>query len=326
MIITRTPLRISLGGGGTDLKSYYQDYGSFFISAAIDKYIYITLHETFKEGYIVKYSQFENVERISEIKNDIIRESFRIHNLPNKLELNSIADIPYGTGLGSSGSFNVGLLKVIYAWKREQASRQNLAEEAYKVEADILKRSVGKQDQYIASFGGITCFEIDKKGNVKTYPLNISKETLHKLEDNLVLFFTGYSRNANDLLKDQDQKSKKNEKDIINRLHFTKELGLKSKLALETGDLNTFAELMHVHWEEKKKRAGAMSNLRINELYDIAIKNGALGGKLIGAGGGGFLMFYAENKDKLVKAMAKEGITETRFRFDFEGSKVLIQN
>ncbi|MFH1840227.1 MAG: galactokinase [Nanoarchaeota archaeon] len=326
MIITRTPLRISLGGGGTDLKSYYKDYGSFFISAAINKYVYITLHETFSEGYIVKYSQIENTSRISQIQNGIVRESFRLHNMPNKIELNSIADIPYGTGLGSSGSFGVGLLKAVYSSKKEQISQQNLAEEAYKIEADILKRPIGKQDQYIASFGGITCFEIDKNGKVSVSPLNIPKETLHELEDNLVLFFTGYTRNAANILKEQDQKSKQSENNMINNLHFVKKLGLESKQALETGDLDRFAEIMNIHWQEKKKRSGAMSNPRINELYDIALDNGALGGKIIGAGGGGFLMFLAHDKQKLVKRMREEGLIETRFGFDFEGPKVLIQD
>lgn len=326
MIITRTPLRISLGGGGTDLKSYYQKYGSFFISAAIDKYIYITLHETFTKGYLIKYSKMEQVSRVSEIQNDLIRETFKLHNTQNKIELNSIADIPHGTGLGSSGSFIVGLLKAIYASQMEQISPQNLAEEAYKIEATILKRPVGKQDQYIASFGGITCFEINKKGDVSISPLNISKETLHELEDNLILFFTGFSRDSSTILKEQDKKSNKSDKDMIKNLHFVKKIGIESKKALENGDLNRFAELMNIHWEEKKKRAGKMSNPHINRWYNIAMKNGALGGKIVGAGGGGFLMFFSNDKPKLIKAMTKEGLVETRFRFDFEGPKIVIQN
>ncbi len=326
MIITQTPLRISLGGGGTDIKSYYKNYGSFFISAAIDKYVYITLHETFEKGYIIKYSQMENVSKISEIQNQIVRECFRLHNIPNKTELNSIADIPAGTGLGSSGSFCVGLLKAIYHHKREHISPQNLAEEACKIEIDILKRSVGKQDQYIAAFGGVNCFEIDKKGKVMVYPLNISKETLHDMEDNLVLFFTGYSRDANIILNEQDRKSKESDNKIINNLHHVKKMGLDSKKALECGDLNEFSNIMKKHWEEKKKRSCNMSNPHIDKLYKLALKNGALSGKLIGAGGGGFLMFYAKDKQKLLKTMAKEGLSETRFKFDFEGSRVLIQN
>ncbi len=326
MIITQTPLRISLGGGGTDIESYYKNHGSFFISAAIDKYVYITLHETFKKGYIIKYSQMENVSEISEIQNQIIRECFKLHHMPNRIELNSIADIPAGSGLGSSGSFCVGLLKSIYRYKREHISPQNLAEEACKIEIDILKRPVGKQDQYIAAFGGINCFEIDKKGKVAIYPLNISKETLHDMEINLVLFFTGYSRNADIILNEQDIKSKESDDEMINNLHYVKKMGLDSKNALECGDMKKFSNIMKKHWEEKKKRSSNMSNQCIDKLYNLALKNGALSGKLIGAGGGGFLMFYAKDKRKLLKAMAKEGLSETRFKFDFEGSRILIQN
>jgi len=325
IIITRTPLRISLGGGGTDLKSYYEKRGGFFISAAINKYIYITLHDTFEDGLIIKYSKMEKVARVSEIQNDIIRESLKLHQLDNRIEINSIANIPSGTGLGSSGSFGVGLLKAIYAKKRMPVSQLQLAEESTRIQADILKRPIGKQDQYIAAFGGITCFEVDKKGNTTVTPLRINHETLHKLEDNLIMFFTGFSRSADTLLKDQHDRSKNSKSDMIKNLDFTKKLGYESKEALESGDLRRFGELMHVHWEHKRERSKGMTNPDIDRWYNLARKNGAVGGKLIGAGGGGFLMFYTENTERLRIAMRKEGLREVRFKFDFEGSKVMVQ-
>lgn len=326
MIITKTPLRICLGGGGTDLPSYYKQFGSFFISAAIDKYVYISLHNTFEDRILLKYSKLEDVERVGQIENSIIRETFKMHDVNHNIEFSSMADIPSGTGLGSSGSFTVGLLKAIYAMKKNSISQQELSEEACKIEMDILKRPIGKQDQYIASFGGITSFSIDKSGNVTVVPLRIPKDTLYKLEDNLLLFFTGFSRNAGDILKEQDVKSKDNDKIMFENLHFVKELGIKSKEALERGDLDEFAHLMNIHWEHKKQRSGKMSNPKIDEWYDLAMKNGAIGGKLIGAGGGGFLMFYTKDRERLVSALEKEGLKEVRFRFDFEGSRTLIND
>ena len=326
IIITRTPLRISLGGGGTDLRSYYEKRGGFFISAAINKYIYITLHDTFEDGLIIKYSKMEKVARVSEIQNDIIRETLKLHALDNRLEINSIANIPTGTGLGSSGSFGVGLLKAIYAKKRVPVSQLQVAEESTRIQADILKRPIGKQDQYIAAFGGITCFEVDKKGNTTVTPLRIDQETLHKLEDNLLVFFTGFSRSADVLLKDQNEKSRSNNNEMLKNLDFIKRLGYDSKEALETGDLKRFGELMHMHWEHKRKRSKGMSNPDIDRWYELARKNGTLGGKIIGAGGGGFLMFYTEEPERLRIAMRKEGLSEVRFKFDFEGSKVIVQD
>jgi D-glycero-alpha-D-manno-heptose-7-phosphate kinase len=326
MIITRSPLRITLGGGGTDLASYYEKYSGFLISAAIDKYIYITLHKTFQPGFIIKYSQMEKVMTVDEIVHPIIRESLKKLDITdNFLEISSMADIPAGTGLGSSGSFTTALLKALHSYKRDLIHPESLAEEACDIEINKLGEPIGKQDQYIAAYGGITCFEFEKSGKVKAYPLNINKETLYDLEDNLLLFFTGYSRSASSILKEQDDKSKVKNNDMIDNLHFVKELGMDCKDALEKGDLVRFGELMNVHWEHKKKRSSSMSNPKINEWYDLAMKNGAIGGKLIGAGGGGFLMFYAVDKTKLRHVMMKEGLEEVRFRFDFEGTKVITQ-
>jgi len=324
MIITRSPLRISLGGGGTDLPSYYQNHEGFLIAAAIDKYVYINLHDTFVDYLIVKYSKMEEVRSIYEIKHPIIRESLKLLGFDARyLEIASLADIPAGTGLGSSSSFTCSLLKALHTHKNNIISPADLAEQACHIEIDLLGEPIGKQDQYISAYGGINCFTFCRDNTVKAEKLNISQETLYNLEDHLLLFFTGYSRSASNVLKEQDDKSRKNDASMIDNLHFVKELGYRSKTAFERGDLEEFADLMNVHWEHKKQRSDAMSNARINTWYELARQNGALGGKLIGAGGGGFLMFYADDSKKLRKAMAKEGLREVRFRFDFDGSKVV---
>ena len=325
MIIARSPLRVTLGGGGTDLPSYYESFGGFLIAAAIDKYVYITLHETFVADLIVKYSELERVPEAALLKHPIIREAFALVGLGGQsLELTSMADIPAGTGLGSSGSFTTALLKALHAYKRNLVHPAELAAQACEVELDRLKEPIGKQDQYIAAYGGLTCFKFLPGGRVEAWPLKTSDETRDNLEDNLLLFFTGYSRSASAMLKEQDQKSKSADADMIENLHFVKDLGLQSQRALEAGDLPEFARLMDVHWQRKKQRSGGMSNPKINEWYDLALASGALGGKLIGAGGGGFLMFYAEDKSKLRHAMRAAGLKEVRFRFDFEGTKLVI--
>jgi len=327
MIIVRSPLRISLGGGGTDLPSYYRDHSGFLIAAAIDKYVYITLHQTFADEIIVKYSKLERVTSIDDLEHPIIREALKYIAIPAPhLEITSMADIPSGTGLGSSGSFTTGLLKALHTLKKNLIHPKELAEEACHIELNLLKEPIGKQDQYIAAYGGITCFRFLPNEEVEAWPLKIDQETLFNLEDNLLLFFTGYSRSASHILKEQDSKSKNKDSDMISNLHFTKELGLKSKDALEKGDLHEFAELMNVHWNHKKQRSSNMSNTHIDDWYELARKNGAVGGKMIGAGGGGFLMFYAEDKVKLRHAMREAGLQEVRFRFDFSGTQVIAQS
>ncbi|HMP81176.1 MAG TPA: galactokinase [Verrucomicrobiota bacterium] len=325
MIIARSPLRISLGGGGTDLPSYYEQHTGFLIAAAIDRYVYITLHDTFVTDLIVKYSKLERVPNAAALEHPIIREAFAATGITGEsLELTSMADIPAGTGLGSSGSFTTALLKALHAYKKNLVHPAELAEQACDIEINRLKEPIGKQDQYIAAYGGITCFKFLPGGRVEAWPLKLSEETRYNLEDNLLLFFTGYSRSASAILKEQDQKSKAADKSMIENLHFVKDLGLQSQTALESGNLNEFARLMDVHWQRKKQRSGGMSNPKINEWYDLAMANGALGGKLIGAGGGGFLMFYADDKTKLRHAMRTAGLKEVRFRFDFEGTKLVI--
>jgi D-glycero-alpha-D-manno-heptose-7-phosphate kinase len=319
-------MRITLGGGGTDLPSYYRQHTGFLISAAIDKYVYITIHKRFKEDIFLKYSKLETVSSVEDIEHPIFRECFKMLEMDGKYtEISSLADIPAGTGLGSSGSFTTALLKALYSFNNQFISTAVLAEKACEIEINRLKEPIGKQDQYIAAFGGVTTFEFMPDDTVKVIPLNISKEILYDLEDNLILFFTGYSRSASFILKEQDDKSRDNNDEITRNLHFVKDLGLQSKQALETGNLRHFGELMNIHWEHKKKRSGNMSNGRIDEWYNLAMKNGAIGGKLIGAGGGGFLMFYTEDKMRLRHTLMNAGLEEVRFKFDFEGTRVVIQ-
>ncbi len=326
LLITRSPLRISLGGGGTDLPSYYREHEGFLVAAAIDKYVYITLHQTFVSELIVKYSQLERVSSAAELKHPILRECFALLGLDGRsLELTSMADIPAGTGLGSSGSFTTATLKALHAFRKNLVHPRELAEQACTVELERLREPIGKQDQYIAAYGGLTCFHFRRDGRVEAEPLRVSTETLYNLEDNLLLFFTGYSRQASSILSEQDQKTRALDHDMTANLHFVKQLGMESRAALEAGDLRVFAEQMNVHWEWKKKRSGSMSNGAIDRCYELARRSGALGGKLIGAGGGGFLMFYAEDKARLRHALAATSLTEVRFRFDFEGTKIVAQ-
>jgi len=327
MIITRSPLRISLGGGGTDLPSYYREHGGFLVAAAIDKYVYNAINATFTPRIFLKYSKLESVQAVRDIEHPIIRESMLALGMENpQIEIASMADIPAGTGLGSSGSFTTSLLRALHAFRNTPISPAALAEQACDIEIGRLGEPIGKQDQYIAAVGGITAFTFNKDGTVEYRPCNISEETLFNLEDNLLLFFTGYSRSASAILRDQNDRSKQNDSAMLENLHFTKELGHRSLAALESGDLEEFARLMDVHWQKKKTRSSGMSNARINEWYDHAMANGALGGKLIGAGGGGFLMFYASNNKLLRRSMRSSGLQEVRFRFDFEGTKVVAQS
>jgi D-glycero-alpha-D-manno-heptose-7-phosphate kinase len=326
MIIVRSPLRISLGGGGTDLPSYYRKHGGFLIAAAIDKYVYITVHRRFVHGFLLKYSQFEEAATVEEIKHPIIREALKLAGIQQRnLEIASMADIPAGTGLGSSGSFTTALLKALHTLRKNLIHPSELAEQACCVEMEKLREPVGKQDQYIAAYGGLTCFEFLPDERVKASPLSISEKTLLELEDNLLLFFTGYTRSASKILQEQHDKSTQLDDAMLENLHFVKELGRQSQRALENDDLHGFARLMDVHWQRKKQRSAIMTNEFINECYEIATANGALGGKLIGAGGGGFLMFYVEDKARLRNAMRERGLAEVRFQFEPEGTKVLIQ-
>ena len=327
MIITRSPLRISLGGGGTDLPSYYEEHGGFLIAAAIDKYVYINVHRRFEEGFVLKYSHLEEVATVDEIKHPIIREALKLVGVTERnLEISSMADIPAGTGLGSSGAFTTALLKALHTMRKNIVRPAEIAAQACQIELEKLHEPIGKQDQYIAAVGGLTSFHFMPSGKVEVLPVELDEETLFNLQDNLLLFFTGYTRSASKILKEQNDRTKGVDKAMIENLHFVKELGVQSKEALEAGNLREFARLMDVHWQRKKERSGGMSNGEINGWYDFAMANGALGGKLIGAGGGGFLMFYSEQTTRLRRAMREQGLREVRFRFDFEGTKIVAQD
>jgi D-glycero-alpha-D-manno-heptose-7-phosphate kinase len=326
MIITRTPLRISLGGGGTDLPSYYEQHGGSLVAAAITKYVYIGINTTFTDDYFIKYSALERAASIDDVQHPIVRCALQAHAVDPAIEIVSLADIPSGTGLGSSGAFTVGLLRAIYAHKREHVTAGALADEACRIEIEMLGRAVGKQDQYIAAFGGLTCFEFDKDGSVHVSPLLVANETLHDLEDHLLMFFTGYSRDADRVLEDQKQRSEQGDDAMIQNLHEIKRIGVESREALQAGDPRAFADLMHEHWELKRARTAGMSNDKIDDWYALARANGARGGKLVGAGAGGFLLFYADEPAVLRRAMSDAGLAEVRFSFDHDGSTVILRD
>ena len=317
MIIVRSPLQITLGGGGTDLPSYYREHEGFLVAAAIDRYVYITIHQMFQSGFIIKYSLLERVERREDIHHPIVREALVLTGVADKVEIASMADIPAGTGLGSSGSFTTALLRALHVHQKNIISTQELAEQACHIEIERLREPIGKQDQFIAAYGGVTCFRFNKNDTVDVWPATVSAETLYNLEDGLVMFFTGMSRSASEILKDQDDRSKSKDSAIIDNLHYVKDLGLRSLKALETGDLRKFGALMDEHWRHKKKRSGAMSNPEIDKWYELAIRCGALGGKLIGAGGGGFLLFYTEDKKPVRHALREAGLEEVRIPIRF---------
>ena len=326
MIITRTPFRVPLGGGGTDLPSYYSKYGGFIFSAAIDKYMFISINQPVVDDLIrIKYSKSETVASVDEVQHEIVREALRYLGLKKAIEVVSMADVPAGTGLGSSGAYTVGLLNGLHTLKRDSLTLQDLAEEACRIEIDILKKPIGKHDQYLAAFGGLTCLEIEKDGKVSVCSGNISHNTMDELEKNILLFFTGISRDANDILSSQSKATENEDNQVVDTLHRIKEIGYQIKEALEDGNLAKFGYLLDKHWKTKKNLSGKVSDSRTDKLYEKAKENGAIGGKIMGAGGGGFFMFYCEeHRNRLRKAMTEEGLREMRFRFDFEGSKVLV--
>jgi len=326
MIITKTPLRIPLGGGGTDLPGFYKKYGSFFISAAIDYYMYLAVKERPIPGIRLGYSKIEEVNSFEEISHPIIKTCLKYMNVSQKrgLEIVSIGDLPAGSGMGSSGSFTVGLLNALHHMGKNAVPTHILAEEACHINMDLLREPSGKQDEYIAAYGGIMCFEINKQGKVKAYPLRISFQTTSSLQNNLLMFYTGICRSANQVLVKQKEGTVENDSEMLSNLKKIQEIGYEIKKALETGNTTLFGKLLDKHWRVKRKREAATTS-QIDKWYELAIKNGALGGKIMGAGGGGFFAFYCEdNKEKLRKALNKAGLDEVRFHFDYEGTKLLV--
>lgn len=326
MIISSTPLRISIGGGGTDLPFYYEKHGGFVIAATIKKYIFITIANHFEKIIKLNYSETEVCRTINQIKHPIIKESLKLMGLKDHIQISSIADLPASSGLGSSGSFTVGLLNAINAYLGKSISQKKLAEQACHIEMDLLKEPVGKQDQYIAAFGGFSCISINKNGNVRITPLKISNETVYDLEHNLIFFHTGIKRSASKILNDQKKVSKR--KDLaLESLTNIKKIGYDIKKMLEKDNLDEFGELMDQHWHEKIKTSNQISNEGFDRIYENAMKNGALGGKIIGAGGGGFFMFYTnnrKNKLRLRKKFVSMRLKEVIMPFESQGSKVML--
>ena len=327
MILARAPMRITLGGGGTDLPSYYSKHGGFILSAAVDKYIYIYVNRPAADGLVrVKYSRYEEVKEADEVQHDLVRPTLKLLGIKNNVEIVSMADVPAGTGLGSSSTYLVCLLTSLYELKRERVPTQALAEFACKIEMEMAGHPVGKQDHYLAAFGGITCLDIEPNGRVHVSPFNISYNAADDLRSRILLFFTGLTRSDNTILESQRQDTTRGDQTVVDSLHFTKELGYRVKEALGKGDIEKLGHLLHEHWENKKRRSGSISNPNIDRWYNKAREAGALGGKVIGAGGGGFLMLYSpiRKKGAVRKAMAEEGLQEMSYNFDFEGAKVLV--
>lgn len=327
MILARAPYRISLGGGGTDLPSYYSQYGGFILSAAVNKYLYIYINRPAADDLIrLKYSRYEQVSTPDEIQHDLVRPALKELGLGGSLEIASMADIPAGTGLGSSGTYLVALLTGLYELKRERIPTQALAEQACDIEMNLAGHPAGKHDHYLAAFGGITCLDIATDGRVKVTPLDISITAVEDFRNNVLLFYTGLTRSSSDILKAQKQDTERGDPEVIDSLHRTKELGYKIKEALERGDLERFGLLLDEHWQNKKRRSGSISSGNIDRWYDLAKENGGLGGKVMGAGGGGFFMFFCptQNKARIRRALGEAGLREIPYDFDFDGAKVLV--
>lgn len=326
MIITRTPFRFTLGGGGTDLPSYYSKYCGFVFSAGINKYMFINLNRPVVDDLVrVKYSKSEMVGSCSELQHEIAREATAMMGIEKAIEIISMADVPAGTGLGSSSCYAVGLLNALHTMKREYITLHDLAEEACRLEINRLKKPIGKQDQYIAAYGGLTILNIDKDGSVKVRKANVSSATVDDLNRNLLMFYTNTSRSADEILSEQSKGVCEEKKDVVESLHYIREIGYKVLEAVESGNVTDVGLLFDQHWQHKKKMSAKISNARFDEIYSVARENGALGGKISGAGGGGFFTFYVEgNQIKFKEKMKKMGLREMRYRFDFEGTKVLV--
>lgn len=325
MIITRTPFRVTLGGGGTDLPSYYQKHGGFIFSAGISKYMYVTVNRVMEDELIrLKYSDTETVEKVSELKHEIARECLRLMGIDKQIEISSVADISAGTGLGSSSCYAIGVLNALHVLKRDYASLQQLAEEDFTLEAKKLKRPIGKQDPYMAAFGGLTVLDIAKGGTVKVRKANVSEESADILNRNMLMFFTGVTRSADSILKDQSKAIATKQKDALEGMHYIKEIGEEILAAMEDDDVDEVGKLFDAHWQHKKKTSSKMTNPKFDEIYDAAKEAGALGGKISGAGGGGFFTFYVPEKHaEFRKALKRFGLKELHYRFDYEGTKVL---
>jgi D-glycero-alpha-D-manno-heptose-7-phosphate kinase len=326
MIITRTPFRMTLGGGGTDLPSFYREHGGYILAVAIDKYMFLNVNTPIVDDKIrVRYTSSEMADHVEQVKHTLAREALRHFSISSGIEIVSIADIPAGTGLGSSSSYLVGLLNALHALLQDQATPQKLAEEACHIEIEVLNKPIGKQDQYMAAFGGLTALDIDPSGKVRVTRLGLDVDLLESLESNILMFFTNEMRDATGILKKQDEATRTKDHTVVQSLREIKYIGLEISDAISKGNLHRFGELLDVHWQSKKRLSEGISNPQIDAWYELAKKNGAIGGKISGAGGGGFLMLYCEeNKARLREVLRGAGLRELKFRFDFEGSKVVF--
>lgn len=325
MIITRTPLRVSLGGGGTDLPSYYRENGGgFLVAAAISKYVYIAVNRNFDDDLLLKYSQVERVAEPSAIAHPILRECLLVTGITGGIEISSMADIPAGTGLGSSGAFTVGVLRALLAHKRETPTNRQLAELACHIELERLCEPIGKQDQYASAIGGVTAFEFHPDDTVTIRAVPIPEGARHRLEEDLLLFYTGMRRSASEEITAQVDAQPGSTGSIADNLNEVRAIGSESFEALAHGDLGAFAELMTRQWKLKLARSPSALHDQIDGYIARGLSAGASGGKLVGAGGGGFLLFLAEAKSELRRAMAQLGLEEVRFAFDDEGAKTII--
>lgn len=333
MITVRAPFRLPLGGGGTDLPSYYHKNDGFLITAAINKYMFMNINVPAIVNKIkIQYSKVEsvNLDEIEKIEHEIVRESLKYLKINSPVEISSMADLSAGTGMGSSSSYTVALLKGLNAMLKRDISTHDLAEEACKVEIDLIGKPIGKQDQYAAAYGGLIQLDIDRLGNVKVTPLNLDTEVIYELENRLLMFYTGKERDANSILGEQSEKIKKakagSQNTALAYMDKIKSIGYKIKDSLLSEDIDGFGKLMHEHWLTKKSVSDKMSNSEIDTWYDLAMSNGAIGGKIMGAGGGGFLLLCVENgkRKHLRKTMEQSGLKYMDFKFDWEGAKVLV--
>ena len=326
MIISRTPVRLALAGGGTDLPAYYTQHGASLVTAAIDKYVYVFVKRRFNRDIRVSYSKTEIVGSPEEIQHPVVREALKLLRIDGGIEIVSVADVPANAGLGTSSSFAVGLLHALHAFKGEHPTAKALAQEAYTIERVILAEPGGLQDQYVAAYGGLIALDIDTQGEVTVTPLPMENRWLAELESRLLFFDTQLTRTACEIQAEHVRAMVSGAGEVIESLHTIKRLGLETREALERADLDQFGRLLNEHWLHKKRVGRNISNGDIDRWYALAMEAGALGGKLIGAGGGGFLMFCAgqEHRDQVRNALSREGLGEVRFRFEPSGSRILL--
>lgn len=320
MIITKTPFRVSFCGGGSDIADFYREYGGCVLSTTINRYMYLTIHPYFDAGKTaLKYSQNEIVSNISDIQHSIFHCVLNEKNISG-VEISSTADVPSGTGLGSSSSFTVGLLHMLYCYLGKYVSKSKLAEEACQIEIEKLGAPIGKQDQYAAAYGGLNFISFHKDDTVSVEPVITRRDTLQQLQENLIMFYTGLTHDANKILSEQKQNIGQKEK--TQNLIRMCELARDMKHSLECNQLSTFGAILDESWQKKRELAGSISNQKIDDLYEIAMQNGARGGKLLGAGGGGFLLFYCP-KEKQALLREKLKLRSFSFQFEHDGSSVV---